>query len=228
MSIHHYPICTTFAFFINPEDTEQKVIVKDPSNLEESVMDGKIVLGMNPYREICTLHLAGKMLIDKNSVLKLTHSAIENAKVAVEMIKNAVFKDEQIRKADGDLGLIHSMKRLDSIMNNERNPQNITSDEEDNGEVDDENETESMMDDSSTPLEAKITDQGNGVVELNPNPTDEVVAIKEISGEQKRKDNIIEIDLPDDGSDSEEESVQTLTGQDLQEGRQWYKQSWKK
>ena len=74
----------------------------------------------------------------------------------------------------------------------------------------------------------KITDQGNGVVELNPNAGDDVVAIKEISSEQKRKDKIIEIDLPDDGSDSEEESVQTLTGQDLQEGRQWYKQSWKK
>ena len=53
-------------------------------------MDGKIVLGMNPYKEICTLHLAGKMLIDKNVVLKLTHSAIENSKVAVELIKNAI------------------------------------------------------------------------------------------------------------------------------------------
>ena len=166
------------------------------------------------------------MLIDKNIVLKLTHSAIENAKVAVEMIKNAVFKDEQIRKAGGDLGLIHSMKRLDSIMNNERNPQDITYDEED-GE-NDENETESIMDESSTPLQAKVTDQGNGVVELNPNAGEEVVAIKEISGEQKRKEKIIEIDLPENGSDSEEESVQTLTGQDLQEGRQWYKQSWKK
>ena len=28
-------------------------------------MDGKLVLGMNPYKEICTLHLAGKMIIDK-------------------------------------------------------------------------------------------------------------------------------------------------------------------
>jgi len=28
-------------------------------------MDGKLVLGINPYKEICTLHLAGKMIIDK-------------------------------------------------------------------------------------------------------------------------------------------------------------------
>jgi hypothetical protein len=28
-------------------------------------MSGKLVLGVNPYREICTLHLAGQMLIEK-------------------------------------------------------------------------------------------------------------------------------------------------------------------
>jgi exosome complex RNA-binding protein Rrp42 (RNase PH superfamily) len=41
------------------------VIVSDPNHQEESVMSGKMVLGVNPYREICTLHLAGQMLIDK-------------------------------------------------------------------------------------------------------------------------------------------------------------------
>ena len=39
------------------------------------------------YREICTLHLAGKMLINKGIVLKLTTSAAENSKVAVDVIK---------------------------------------------------------------------------------------------------------------------------------------------
>ena len=87
LSIHHYPVCTTYAFFIDPEKKENKIIVKDPSSIEESVMDGKIVLGMNPYREICTLHMAGKMLINKGIVLQLTNSAAENSKVAVDVIK---------------------------------------------------------------------------------------------------------------------------------------------
>ena len=42
---------------------------------EEAVMEGKIVFGVNPYREICTLHLAGNMLIDKDAVLRYAHAA---------------------------------------------------------------------------------------------------------------------------------------------------------
>jgi len=39
--------------------------VADPNHLEEAVMNGKLVLGVNPYREICTLHMAGQMVIEK-------------------------------------------------------------------------------------------------------------------------------------------------------------------
>ena len=42
-----------------------RIVVCDPNHNEESIMDGKLVLGINPYKEICTLHLAGKMIIDK-------------------------------------------------------------------------------------------------------------------------------------------------------------------
>ena len=38
---------------------EEVVVASDPDHEEEAVMDGKLVLGINPYREICTLHLAG-------------------------------------------------------------------------------------------------------------------------------------------------------------------------
>ena len=47
---------------------------------EEAVMEGKIVFGVNPYREICTLHLAGNMLIDKDAVLRYAHAAARHAK----------------------------------------------------------------------------------------------------------------------------------------------------
>ena len=43
-------------------------------------MEGKIVFGVNPYREICTLHLAGNMLIDKDAVLRYAHAAARHAK----------------------------------------------------------------------------------------------------------------------------------------------------
>ena len=42
-----------------------RIVVCDPNHSEEAMMDGKLVLGINPYKEICTLHLAGQMIIDK-------------------------------------------------------------------------------------------------------------------------------------------------------------------
>lgn len=48
-----------------PPPRKQRIVCVDPNWQEEVVMDGKIVFGVNPYREICTLHLAGNMLIDK-------------------------------------------------------------------------------------------------------------------------------------------------------------------
>ncbi len=41
------------------------MVCLDPTHQEEAVMAGKLVFGANPYREICTLHLAGDLLIDK-------------------------------------------------------------------------------------------------------------------------------------------------------------------
>ena len=40
----------------------------DPSVKEEKVMDGKMVIGMNKHREICTLQMTGSMLLLKEQV----------------------------------------------------------------------------------------------------------------------------------------------------------------
>jgi hypothetical protein len=37
--------------------------VCEPGRLEEDVMTGKMFIGVNAYREICTLHLAGQVLV---------------------------------------------------------------------------------------------------------------------------------------------------------------------
>ena len=61
--------CCAFNFFLNQaavgDGGEKRVTATDPSHQEEAVMNGKLVLGVNPYREICTLHLAGQILIEK-------------------------------------------------------------------------------------------------------------------------------------------------------------------
>ena len=39
----------------------ETLTVCEPGRLEEDVMMGKMVIGVNAYREVCTLHLAGQV-----------------------------------------------------------------------------------------------------------------------------------------------------------------------
>jgi hypothetical protein len=58
-----------------------------------------MVLGVNAYREICTLHLAGQILVDKNLVLRLANTAAEKAKRVVEKVKAALAANEEAAKS---------------------------------------------------------------------------------------------------------------------------------
>mgnify|MGYP002280597346 CR=1 FL=1 len=43
-------------------------LLVDPTDREEKVMDGRMVIGMNKHREICTLQITGQMLLLKDQV----------------------------------------------------------------------------------------------------------------------------------------------------------------
>merc|ERR1712226_1457035 len=97
-AVHHHPVATTFAMFQMPDSTET-LTVCEPSRLEEEDMLGKMVIGVNAYREICTLHLAGQVLVDKGLVNRLAGIAAEKAKKTVEKIKLALANEEELRKS---------------------------------------------------------------------------------------------------------------------------------
>ena len=46
----------------------RKYLLVDPVDREEKVMDGRMVIGMNKHREICTLQITGQMLLMKEQV----------------------------------------------------------------------------------------------------------------------------------------------------------------
>ena len=60
-----------------------RIVICDPSHNEEAIMDGKLVIGINPYKEICTLHLAGQMIIDKVTLLNELSNVIGRVKYGV-------------------------------------------------------------------------------------------------------------------------------------------------
>jgi len=58
------PICTTFAFF-----DVGKFMVVDPTEHEEAVANGAMVIAMNKHREICLLQMTGDMLLLQEQVM---------------------------------------------------------------------------------------------------------------------------------------------------------------
>jgi len=80
-------------------------------------MLGKMVLGVNGYREICTLHLAGQIMVDKLLVLRLANTAAERSKKMVDKIKKSLAEDEEARKSKAPRGFA-AKNRNNSILQN--------------------------------------------------------------------------------------------------------------
>ena len=73
----------------------ETLTVCEPGRLEEDVMMGKMVIGVNAYREVCTLHLAGQvdsyrgilnLLSDKKDVQKQSDNKQVTKKVRISLL----------------------------------------------------------------------------------------------------------------------------------------------
>ncbi|NXC12930.1 EXOS9 protein, partial [Corythaeola cristata] len=104
LSIHHMPICVSFAFF-----QQGTYLLVDPSEREERVMDGLLVIAMNKHREICTIQSSGGIMLVKDQVLRC--SKITAVKVAeiTELIQKALENDQKVRKEGGKFGFAESI-----------------------------------------------------------------------------------------------------------------------
>ncbi|KAJ7326998.1 hypothetical protein JRQ81_016757 [Phrynocephalus forsythii] len=104
LSIHHMPICVSFAFF-----QQGTYLLVDPSEQEERVMDGLLVIAMNKHREICTIQSSGGIMLLKDQVLRC--SKITGVKVAeiTELIQRALENDQKVRKEGGKFGFAESV-----------------------------------------------------------------------------------------------------------------------
>ncbi|XP_001513016.1 exosome complex component RRP45 [Ornithorhynchus anatinus] len=104
LSIHHMPIYVSFAFFL-----QGAYLLVDPSEREERVMDGLMVIAMNKHREICTIQSSGGVMLLKDQVLRC--SKIAGVKVAeiTELIQKALENDRKVRKEGGKFGFAESI-----------------------------------------------------------------------------------------------------------------------
>lgn len=65
--------------------------------MEERVAEGNLVFGLNSYRELCGIHFGGITLTSSELLLQCATRGAKRAKFVVDLIKEALQKDEASR-----------------------------------------------------------------------------------------------------------------------------------
>lgn len=89
------PVCLTFAFFME-EDTYYTLL--DPTDIEERVQSGRLIIGLNPHGEITSLIFPGRVSLEKAQIMNCINIAFSKAKATAEMIQEVVEEDLEKRK----------------------------------------------------------------------------------------------------------------------------------
>lgn len=71
--------------------------VADPTAMEERVAEANLVFGLNSYRELCGIHFGGITLTSSELLLQCATRGAKRAKFVVDLIKDALQKDETSR-----------------------------------------------------------------------------------------------------------------------------------
>ncbi|KAF3337710.1 protein RRP45A-like protein [Carex littledalei] len=85
LTIHHFPIAVTFAFF-----SEGNTLVIDPTYKEEAVMGGRMTVTMNSNGDVCAIQKAGGDGILSSDVVRCLRIASLKAAEMTTKIKEAV------------------------------------------------------------------------------------------------------------------------------------------
>ncbi|XP_032811329.1 exosome complex component RRP45 [Petromyzon marinus] len=104
LSIHHMPMPVSFAFF-----EQGTYLLVDATELEERVMDGRLVIAMNKHGELCAVQSSGGIMLTQDQMLRCTK--IANVKVGeiTELIQRALKNDAQARKEGRKCGMAESL-----------------------------------------------------------------------------------------------------------------------
>ena len=92
LNIHHMPMCVSFAFYDNGN-----YMLVDPSEKEEVVASGKMVIGMNRHREICLMQMSGGMLLQKEQILRCSNVCAVKVAQMSELVQRALENDKTAR-----------------------------------------------------------------------------------------------------------------------------------
>lgn len=90
-----------------------KIPVADPSALEERISNASIVLAINSYKELCSMHLTGVTLTSPKLIQKCSEMAAERARRIVDYIKHTL----QENKSQRDSGVVKGLSQAIKLSN---------------------------------------------------------------------------------------------------------------
>lgn len=99
MVMHHFPVCVSYAIF-----DDGRIVVADPTVLEERTSESHMIFGINSYQELCCLNLGGAVLNSSLILLQTVKEAAVHAKKVVDLVKKSLAKDLSNREAGKVVG----------------------------------------------------------------------------------------------------------------------------
>lgn len=221
LTLYHYPVCVSFITF------ESGNTIMDPTYLEERVGVAQLTLGINSYRELCSLHFnyLTKTMTVEDVISAVSSYAANYAAELIQQIKEAVARDVEARykKVQRDANRFKDCitTRKVSTMNSEHISIKLRKwGEMDKMEMDgdrEEDEVKTIVKPGEGSAEL-IIDTGVSFGEGGPNTwnmsesSEDENSDVEIASEIKRARVVEEIEL---SGDSEEEVTETLDGKHL-------------
>ncbi|OQR96972.1 exosome complex exonuclease RRP45-like protein [Achlya hypogyna] len=90
LSLHHIPVSISFSFVqLDANDQDDPVVLLDPTDREEKIVDGAITYTFNSFRELCAVHKIGGVSISTDVVLRCANIAAAKAEALTETLKEA-------------------------------------------------------------------------------------------------------------------------------------------
>ncbi|XP_064392820.1 exosome complex component RRP45-like [Halichondria panicea] len=212
LSVHHMPLCFTFAFFHGGER-----LLVDPSLSEEGVMEGQLVIAMNVHREICALQMTGGVAIEQDQVMRCTQIAAVKCIELTEVIKKALsrsnFKtsDEssilRTKQPESEVSLPECVDSSEGVMeveevNSARKPEVVV--------LDDKTAELGMGGANTWDLAAAVNKNWRSSDDETPQPQHK--SSKNNTKKKSKKKKLVEV-ARDSGS--EEEETMTITSADI-------------
>ncbi|XP_076160074.1 exosome complex component Rrp45 isoform X1 [Ptiloglossa arizonensis] len=98
LTLYHYPVCVSFITF------ESGNTIMDPTYLEERVGVAQLTLGINSYKEVCSLHFnyLTKTMTVEDVISAVSYYAANYAATLLKQIKEAVIHDVEARYKKDD------------------------------------------------------------------------------------------------------------------------------